>query len=142
MRRVVFVAIVMLLAMSACKGKPAKKAPAPQPAPVALVEKVAPEPVIEEVAPEPAEVAPKTSASDKYFLISASFQELTNAEKYKQSLVDKGLNAQIIQRNDGPNSEYYKVAYMSFNNWKEAIKALDSERAAPGKEGVWLLVKK
>ena len=142
MRRIVFVAIVMLLAMSACKGKTAKKVQTPQPAPVAVVEELKEDPVVEEVVPDPVIEAPTTSANDRYFLIAASFQELSNAEKYKQSLVNKGLSAQIIQRNDGPNSDFYKVAYMSFHSWKEAIKALGSERATPGKEGVWLLVKK
>src|SRR5690606_41549718 len=98
MRRIVVVAIVMLLAMAACKGKTAKKVQTPQPAPVAVVEELKEDPVVEEVVPDPVIEAPTTSANDRYFLIAASFQELSNAEKYKQSLVNKGLSAQIIQR--------------------------------------------
>ena len=142
MRNVVLAAIVLLLSFSGCKDKAAKKAPAAKPTPVVVAENPVTDSSFVEEAEEKHIENKNLAANDKYFLISASFQEYNNAEKHQIALSNKGMNSQIIQRSSGPNSEFYKVSYMAFSDWNEAVRTLNNERATPGKEGVWLLVKK
>ena len=142
MRNVVLAAIVLLLSFSGCKDKAAKKSPAAKPTPVVVAENPVTDSSFVEEAEEKHIENKNLAANDKYFLISASFQEYNNAEKLQIALSNKGMNSQIIQRSSGPNSEFYKVSYMSFSDWNEAVRTLNNERATPGKEGVWLLVKK
>lgn len=141
MQKLALFTVLAVFLIAGCKDKP--KAPAKKPA-TAVVEEKKPdttfveevideEPILEEQAPEIAQ---------KYFLISGSFQEYSNAEKLQRNLADQGMDAQIIQREPGPNSDFYKVSYMGFSDWKEALATLENERNTPGKEGVWLLVKK
>ncbi|MBR8538161.1 SPOR domain-containing protein [Carboxylicivirga sediminis] len=136
-------AIVALLIGAGCKDEPAKK---PQkPVKTAVVEKKVvadtvkkeePKPVVKEVKPEP----PKPA--DKYFLIAGSFASRNNADVFVAKLIDQGYNAQVIERPGGPNGEFYKVAYKSFYDRKEAYAELRTARNNEGRNDVWLLVKK
>jgi len=45
-------------------------------------------------------------------------------------------------RSWGENSDFYKVSYMGFSDKKEAISKMQQERSQPGKEKVWVLVKR
>lgn len=107
-----------------------------------VVEEIVPEEPIfsEEEIQKPEK--PQSSANDRFFLISASFSEYTNAEKHQQALIRKGFSSEIITRQEGAHSNFYKVSYMSFSNYHDALQKLDQERNSPGKEHVWLLVKK
>lgn len=81
------------------------------------------------------------SSNNRFYLISASFSDHANAERYQKSLLDQGLSSEILTRDQGANSSFYKVSYMSFNNRDEAFQALNNEKNIPGKEDVWLLIK-
>ena len=79
---------------------------------------------------------------NKYFLIAASFERESNAISFKNSLIEKGLDSEVIVRNTGRNKEFYKVSYKGFVDKKEAYQELSIEKKQPEHEDVWLLVKK
>jgi len=79
---------------------------------------------------------------NKYFLIAASFEKETNAISFKNSLIEKGLDSEVIIRNSGINKEFYKVSYKGFSDKKEAYRELNIEKNQPEHEDVWLLIKK
>ncbi len=141
MQKLALFTILAMFILAGCKDKP-QPAPAKKPA-TTMVEEIKPDTTaFEEAMFEEPVVNTRPNIANKYFLISGSFQEYSNAEKFQRDLVNKGMDAQIIHREPGPNSDFYKVSYMGFSNWKEALSALENERNTPGKEGVWLLVKK
>ncbi len=139
MKKIFLVAITLAFVCVACKDKKEKKEPEPVKKEVTTsagadtllqpVQQPKPEP---EPEPEP----------DKYFLIVGSFVNPSNAESFQKQLSEKGFNAQVITRNWGVNSEFYKVSYMGFQDKGEAISKMKEERQQPGKEDVWVLVKK
>lgn len=141
MRRIALFTVLALLVLAGCKDKP--QAPAPKPA-TPVVEETQPDTSFVEEAFEeaPAVERQQPRVANRYFLISGSFQELSNAEKFQSNLANQGMDAQIIHREPGPNSDFYKVSYRGFSDYNEALRVLESERNTPGKEGVWLLVKK
>lgn len=140
MKRIFLMSAVILILGAACKEK--KQAPPPPP-PAPKAEVVAEPQDTVEVAPVQEEVVyAEPVEPDKYFLISGSFQEYANAEKHQKELANQGFSSEIIHRQHGPNNEFYRVSYQSYSSWKEALNNLESERNTPGKEGVWLLVKK
>lgn len=137
MKKILLLATAFLVIGVACKDK---KEP-PQPVQHEIEEPVQPEPdTISQQIEEPEPIEP--AEPDKYFLIAASFQKQSNAESFKNQLNDKGFQAEVITREWGPNSEFYKVSYMGFSDRKEAIERMQQERNQPDKEDVWVLVKK
>jgi cell division protein FtsN len=143
MKRFFFFSLAIVFCFASCKEK---KAPPPPPVETEEVAEVmeqdtsfVEEDIFQEITP-PAFTGNR--ANDKYFLIAGSFMEYGNAEQCRQDLINKGMRSEIIQREQGPNSDFYKVSYMSFSNWKEALQMLENERSTPGKENVWLLVKR
>lgn len=88
-----------------------------------------------------APVAKTISSNNKYFLISASFSDYANAEKHQKALAVQGFSSEIITKKDGANGQFYKVSYMSFNNYNEAVQKLKLEKETAGKEDIWLLAK-
>ncbi len=90
------------------------------------------------VEPEPEIIKP----DDKYFLISGSFHSMENAEKYQKELQAQGYSSEVIIRETGPNTDFYKVSYKSFYERDEAFNALRKEKNMPHNETVWLLIKK
>jgi cell division protein FtsN len=139
MRRIALFTVLAVLLLAGCKDKP--QAPAKKPATAVVEEKKPDSTFVEEVIEEAPVVEQQPMVPNKYFLISGSFQELSNAEKFQRNLANQGIDAEIIQREPGPNSDFYKVSYRGFSDWNEALRALENERNTPGKEGVWLLVK-
>jgi len=140
MKRIFLMSAVILFLGAACKEK--KQAPPPPP-PAPKPEVVAePQDTVESVPVQEEVVYAEPVEPDKYFLISGSFQEYANAEKYQKELANQGFQSEIIHRQHGPNNEFYRVSYQSYSSWKEALNNLEAERNTPGKEGVWLLVKK
>jgi cell division protein FtsN len=142
MERLAYFLVAATLLFAGCN-----KAEKAQPKPIQqeeIIETEEPDTIIETAFTEEQILAPAASpvsSNNKYFLISASFSDYANAEKYQKTLVDQGLSSEIITRKDGVNGEFYKVSYMSFNNYNEAIQKLNQEKVTPGKEGIWLLVK-
>ncbi len=107
------------------------------------------EPVVEQSMPAPPPVQqqeevvpPQPMKPDRYFLIAGSFMNQENAEKLEAEWRQKGYETQIVTRSWGANSDYFRVAYMGFSDRKQAINAMEQERALSGKENVWVLVKK
>lgn len=142
---------IFIVAASFCFASCNKKTTKPAPPPAQMEEVVEPEETEEpDTTNEPifteaelnAPVNKASSANDKYFLISASFSNYANAEKHQKNLQAKGFSSEIITREQGANNNFYKVSYKSFSNYQEALRALDNEKAIPGNENVWLLVKK
>ncbi|MGQ1889545.1 SPOR domain-containing protein [Thermophagus sp. OGC60D27] len=139
MNKILLVIAAFLFFGVACKNKKEQTKPVPakqeisKPAPT---DTLAQDVEVEETVPEPV-VEP-----DKYFLIAGSFANSSNAESFKKELTQQGFDAQVIIREGGINSEFYKVSYMGFKNKKEAISRMVKERQSPGKEDVWVLVKK
>ncbi|WP_291855869.1 SPOR domain-containing protein [Marinilabilia sp.] len=139
MKKIFLLATALLVIGVACKDKkePPRKEPvnkvAPAPKPDTIAQKV------EEPKPEP---KPVPQEPDKYFLIAGSFSNQNNAESFKKELTGQGFKSEVIIRNWGENSDFYKVSYMGFSNRKEAINKMQQERTQPGKEDVWVLVKK
>lgn len=117
-----------------CAEKP-KKVAAQNPKPVVEVKEV--KDTVESISTEPIVEKPH-----KYFLIAESFSNKANAENYKKVLINKGFDAQIIERAKGPNADFYKVAYKSFAEKDEAIMALNSERKQKGFENIWVLIQR
>jgi cell division protein FtsN len=142
MRRIALFTILAILVLAGCKNEPKKAAPAKKPAKTVVAEKEPDTTFVEAVVEEEPVIEAQPVVPDKYFLISGSFQDYSNAEKLQRNLADQGMNSQIIERAQGPNSDFYKVSYMGFSDWKEALRTLESERSTPGKEGVWLLVRR
>lgn len=77
---------------------------------------------------------------NKYFLIAASFVKEANANKFRARLVNQGLDSEVIVRNKGRNTGFYKVSYKSFANKDEALKELAIAKRTSPYEGVWLLI--
>lgn len=141
MKQILLFVLVLAFGLAACnKKKEAERIPVEnkviEPFVVdTIVENIDEEEVVEEpIYSEP--VKP-----NKYFLISGSFIESSNAQNYRQELINQGFSSEIIERPQGPNGEFYKVSYMGFSSWNKAVEALKSERQTPGKDSVWLLVK-
>jgi len=76
-------------------------------------------------------------ATNKYFLISASFKSKSNAEKMKNTLQKDGYDSQIIVA----SNNFYRVSYKGFSNRVEAFKELKRARTTEGREDVWLHIK-
>ncbi len=135
MRKPILASLALLAALSACKDKtpqlPVEKAP------VAIEEAatdtipVVQEPVVES-APKPA---------DKYFLIAGSFLLRERAERYSNELSGRGYVPQIVQRNWGVNSGYFRVAIGSYHDRSTAYAELNRALNDPNELPVWLLVK-
>jgi cell division protein FtsN len=141
MKSIALFAILVAFVLTGCKDNAKKAAPAKKPTTAQVEEKKPDTTFVEEVTVEEPIAEARPMVPNKYFLISGSFQDLSNAEKFQRTLANQGMDAQIIQREPGPNSDFYKVSYMGFSDWKEALRTLENERSTPGKEGVWLLVK-
>jgi cell division protein FtsN len=136
MKKVVLVAVTFLFIGASCKDKPKPVKKMPVKKEVKALTK--PDTIAEKLEkPEPAPRKP-----DKYFLIAGSFFNQNNAEVLKKELSEQGFESQIIIRNWGKNSDFYKVSYMGFSNKQEAINKMQEERIQPGKEDVWVLVKR
>ncbi len=79
---------------------------------------------------------------NKYFLISASFTSESNAVAYKDKLINEGFDSELIIRRSGANPDFYKVSYKGFADKEKAFDELAYEKNQPGKEDVWLLIKR
>ncbi len=139
MKKILLVVTVFLVIGVACKDK--KKTDQAQTV-KQEVERPIPPPPDTLATPDPAPAPEPTPEPDKYYLIAASFSSQSNAEKYKNQLNQQGFQSQVITRNWGPNSEFYKVSYMGFSDKQQAISKMKQERNQTGKEDVWVLVKK
>lgn len=109
-------------------------------------EVVKPEVVAQDTLPEMPEVEEEPlyieKPHNKYFLISASFSIESNAVAYRDKLIDEGFDSEVIIRENGVNPDFFKVSYKGFADKGKALEELTYEIEQPGKENVWLLVKR
>src|SRR5690554_3326061 len=99
MKRIFLMSAVILILGAACKEK--KQAPPPPP-PAPKAEVVAePQDTVESTPVQEEVVYAEPVEPDKYFLISGSFQEYANAEKYQKELANQGFSSEIIHRQHG-----------------------------------------
>lgn len=140
MKQILLCMLVLAIGMTSCnKKKEAERIPVVNEVIESVVIDTIAENIEEEVMEQP--IYSEPAKPNKYFLISGSFIEPSNAQKYHKELVNQGFSSEIIERPEGPNGEFYKVSYMGFSSWNKAVEALRSERQIPGKDSVWLLVK-
>lgn len=76
-------------------------------------------------------------AVNKYFLITASFKNQSNAKKMKSKLQKEGYDSQIILS----KNNFYRVSYKGFSKRNEAYNGLKQARSSKGTEDVWLHIK-
>lgn len=121
-----------------CKEKPVKKEPVP----------VAPQPVIEDTIPvdtvpeEIVEELPEPpKAPNRFFLIAASFQKQSNADRYREKLIAEGYDSEVIIRQVGANPDFYKVSYKGFSDKNHAFQELRNDMANGPFQEIWLLIK-
>ncbi len=140
MKRILLFTLLLAFTISGC-NKSGKKTAAPVVDNIQeeLVEATDSDTIYQEEVFEEAEPEFEPLAPDKYFLITASFRKYENAQKYQEELRNKGMRSEIIQRNYGPNNQYYRVSYMSFSDKAEALRTMRNERTQQGKEKVWIL---
>jgi len=140
MKQILLFMLLLAFGLVACnKKKEAERIPVVNEVIEPVVIDTIAENIEEEVIEEP--IYSEPAKPNKYFLISGSFIEPSNAQKYHKELVNQGFSSEIIERPEGPNGEFYKVSYMGFSSWNKTVEALRSERQIPGKDSVWLLVK-
>ncbi|MCY1636686.1 SPOR domain-containing protein [Marinifilum sp. D737] len=89
------------------------------------VEKKKLEPVVEKV-------------PNKYFLIVASFENKTNAEKLKSKLKKEGYISDIHNAKNG----FFRVSYKAFSDRKLAFQELASVRSTEEHKDTWLYIKR
>ncbi len=77
-------------------------------------------------------------AVNKYFLIAASFEKESNAEKMKLKLQKEGYDSEVILS----TNKLYRVSYKGFSEKNDAFNELRKARSSEGKEAVWLHIKR
>ncbi len=138
MKKILLGAAAFLIIGVACKDKQKPVEAEPEPQEIEQPAPAEPDTIAEQIEePEPEPVEP-----DKYFVIAESFVNKANAESYQKKLSEQGYDSQIINRNWGENSEFYRVSYMGFKERSAAIQRMKQMRNEPGNEDVWVLVKK
>ena len=149
MRKIVHYLVILafLVSYSACKNKPAKE---PQkPVKTTVVQKKVKKDTraldsarLAQAKIEAAKKVEPPKPADRYFLIAGSFQDRAMAESYKSQLEKEGLQARVLERQNGPNNEFFKVSYKGFHDKKEAYAALKDAQHSGEHEGVWLMIQK
>jgi len=152
MKRIMFFAILFVMALSSCKTS--KKQPEVQYTPPTTQPKVFTVPETTEAA-KPAvadnsvslrkesvtftEAADKTNnESNTYFVILGSFGQLDNAKKFRETLLNEGFSPIILHSETG----FYRVCVNSYKSESEARSRVTEIRGAFAKYAdLWLLIK-
>jgi cell division protein FtsN len=158
MNRIIFFAIVMVLAFTACKTtkqaaqSPYTTDPTTQPKVFSVPtgnETVTSEPATKAVSESPVSVRKEqisfTQQEDKsqnesnsFFVIIGSFSQLDNAKNYRETLLGEGFTPIILHSETG----YYRVCVNSYKIEQEARSRIAQVRQAfPKYSDIWLLVK-
>ena len=124
---ILLIAVLFAFSFTACnkKKKEVKK-------PQVQVEVVKPPVAEPEPLPEPEPIPePEPMPDNKYFLIAASYQYESQAVKYRDELIGQGYDSEVIVRNRGLNSEYFRVSYKGFYDRQEVLGFGDFDRLVP-----------
>ena len=136
--RILLITVVFTLGIFAC-GK--KKEDATKTVKREVVKPVVVEKDTVPPTPEPEPIVVE-KPDNKYFLISASFTNESNALAYKDKLTNEGFDSEMIIRRSGANPDFYKDSNKGFADKEKALNELSYEKNQPGKEDVWLLIKR
>lgn len=152
MKKIMFFAILFVMAFSACKST--KKQPQVQYTPPDAQPKVFTVPATTEAAKPAAEdksvslrkeSVTFTEAADKtgneantFFVILGSFGQLDNAKNFRETLLNEGFSPIILHSETG----YYRVCVNSYKGESEARSRVTQIRQAfPKYADLWLLIK-
>lgn len=75
---------------------------------------------------------------NKYFLITASFQNIDNANRLQQKLTKKGYESEVFDAVNG----FHRVSYKAFSDRNRAFQELKSARASEENKDNWLYIKR
>ncbi|MPQ48455.1 hypothetical protein GCQ56_15730 [Marinifilum sp. N1E240] len=128
--------LIVSVGLSSCKeeAKTVKKK--------ATTEKVAKKKEVKKPAAKP--VAKKKlepvveKVSNKYFLIVASFEKQSNADKLQNKLKTEGYVSEVHNATNG----FYRVSYKGFSNRKLAFEELKNVRSTEEHKDTWLYIKR
>jgi cell division protein FtsN len=159
MRKLVFFAVIGVLALGSCKSS--KKAATTPYTPASQQEAAAPavppkvftvpeskpaptQPVAEEKPVTVRQEAitftqPEEQTTNSYFIITGSFSNMDNAKNFRQTLISEGFTPIIVQSETG----YYRVTVDSYSNEAAAReRLLQIRQNYPKYADTWLLIKK
>ena len=151
MKRIMFFAIVIVMAFSACKSTKKQQVkytpPEAQPKVFTVPETTeAAQPVAEDKSVSlRKESVTFTEAADKtgneantFFVILGSFGQLDNAKNFRETLLNEGFSPIILHSETG----YYRVCVNSYKGEAEARSRVTQIRQAfPKYADLWLLIK-
>jgi len=83
---------------------------------------------------DPVNETPAEEKKAPYILVGGSFEQLENAEIYKNALCSQGYPAEVLSVND----RFYRVSIESFFNWDEAIRSMQQHREKDPESQVWV----
>jgi cell division protein FtsN len=137
-KSILIATLIFSVSFTACKEE--KKATEKKATTSKVVKKKeTPKPVAKKVTPKKEEKKPVVKkAPNKYFLIVASFQERTNAERMQDKLNTEGFKAEV---HDAPNG-FFRVSYKGFSNRKLAFEELKNVRSTEQHQDTWLYIKR
>jgi len=75
---------------------------------------------------------------NKYFLIVASFEKQSNADKLQNKLKTEGYVSEVHNATNG----FYRVSYKGFSNRKLAFEELKNVRSTEEHKDTWLYIKR
>jgi cell division protein FtsN len=128
--------LIVSVGLSSCKeeAKTAKKK--------TTTEKVAKKKEVKKPAAKP--VAKKKlepvveKVPNKYFLIVASFEKQSNADKLQNKLKTEGYGSEVHNATNG----FYRVSYKGFSDRKLAFQELKNVRSTEEHKDTWLYIKR
>lgn len=130
------VSLILTVGVSACKDEkktPVKNEVAEQVKTKKVTAKPKAEPVPKKKLKPVVEQVP-----NKYFLITASFQNADNADRLQQKLTKEGYNSEIFNAANG----FHRVSYKAFSDRSRAFQELKSARATEENKENWLYIKR
>ena len=123
-----FVILIFSVGFTSCKEEVKK--------PVKRTKKVVQKKVVPKPEPIPEPVFEKVP--NKYFLISASFQNRENAKSHQQDLINSGYDAEVHSTKNG----FYRVSYKGFSDKNAAFEELKNARSTAERFDNWLYIKR
>ncbi|PKQ63595.1 hypothetical protein BZG02_09515 [Labilibaculum filiforme] len=75
---------------------------------------------------------------NKYFLITASFQNIDNAERLQDKLSKEGYSSEVFDASNG----FHRVSYKAFSDRAIAFQELKVARASEESKDNWLYIKR
>ena len=128
--------LIVSVGLSSCKEEaktPKKKATTEKVVKKKEVKKPAAKPVAKKKLEPVVEKVP-----NKYFLIVASFEKQSNADKLQSKLKTEGYVSEVHNATNG----FYRVSYKGFSDRKLAFQELKNVRSTEEHKDTWLYIKR